>query len=669
MNQKRIIAAAVVLLTCAAAAIFFVVLYRYDNKYTIRSTVSQEGVTLLSSSLSGDLDRDVVWLVEGWEFYPDLLADPGDALSDAVPMYIGQYFSFSLFHEDGSPYGVGTYRLILDGKGTYSILLPEVFCACRVYKDGSLIASSGSVAPYVPQVKDLVFTVTLDGETELWIQTANDTHYYSGITYPPAIGSSEAISRLITYRMLFYGFLAFTSLALAVFASAVWIGTKRSRVSGENFWLGILALSFFLRLCYPFVHALGLPFFQLFYILEDVMAALGLFCIVRTTGLICLKRDSILFRILTGVTLGFLAVSLLFPGVIMRFLPQFAPVYGQILYWYKVGAAVTMTGLLCVSIWRHKAARLSLLLAGLLFYAVALLSHAFCLGHYEPARFGWFEEWGTYGLIFCFTVRMVIKNMEIVRENQRLNTHLQEEVDQKTASLTQLLEERRMLLSGFAHDLKTPLTSITTFTRLVEMDGDHLDEESRQYLDVIRKKTGEIKQQLEMLHEFTYADRSSSAFGNLDLCSLAAEFFEENQPDMEVNGLKFSLSLPKPPHVMVRGDRQKLKSVLQNLVYNAVSFTPEGGTIALTLRQEENACVLSVRDTGAGIPKEDLSHLFDRFFTRRELGEGLGLFIAKSVVTEHNGTIEVDSELGKGTVFTVRLPLAEKNGTERKTLA
>ena len=347
----------------------------------------------------------------------------------------------------------------------------------------------------------------------------------------------------------------------------------------------------------------------------------------------------------------------------MRFLPQFAPIYGQILYWYKVSVAVTMTGLLCFSIWVRKTTRLSLLLAGLLFYAVSLFSHAFCLGHYEPARFGWFEEWGTYGLILCFTVRMVIRNIEIIRENRRLNTHLQEEVAQKTASLTKLLEERRLLLSGFAHDLKTPITSITTFTRLVEMDSDHLDEESKQYLDVIRKKTGEIRKQLELLHEFTYADWTPSALEPLDLRRLVSEFFEENQPDMEVNGLLFSLSLPKISRLMVRGDQQKLKSVLQNLVYNAVSFTPEGGTIELELKAQEGWGVLSVKDTGAGISKEDLPYIFDRFFTRRQLGDGLGLFIAKSVVTEHNGTIEVASELGKGTTFTVRLPLmAEEDG-------
>ena len=107
---------------------------------------------------------------------------------------------------------------------------------------------------------------------------------------------------------------------------------------------------------------------------------------------------------------------------------------------------------------------------------------------------------------------MALRNMEIIRENRRLNEHLQEEIEHKTESLSKLLEERRMLLSGFAHDLKTPITSITTFTRLVELDNTQLDEESRQYLDIIRRKTKEIQEQLNTLNEFTQVGSTPPAF-------------------------------------------------------------------------------------------------------------------------------------------------------------
>ena len=608
---------------------------------------------------NGTQSEEVIWLVNGWEICPDRIIYPGDPAEEWKPTYIGQYFSFAGFHGDGSPYGVGTYRLTISGNGNYTMLIPEVFSACAVYVNGEQTASSGSVSPYRPYIKDLVFSFEINGDAEILIQTANYSHYYSGVTYPPAIGSSEAVSRLITVRMLFYGLLVFTSLALALFAAVIWFGTRKGRASGENFWLGILGLSFSLRLCYPFIHMLGISGGNPAYVLENTMASLGLFCIARTVSLICLKKGSLPERVLSGITGGFVLISLVFSLLMTKYLPGFVPVYGQILYWYKALIAVAMTVLLICRFAKRKSGQILLLLTGLLVYALSLIFHALCLGNYEPAYTGWFEEWGAYILILFFAVRMALRNMEIIRENRRLNEHLQEEIEHKTESLSKLLEERRMLLSGFAHDLKTPITSITTFTRLVELDNTQLDEESRQYLDIIRRKTKEIQEQLNTLNEFTQVDSTPPAFEPLDLCLLLRDFYSGNKPDINVSGISFEL-LPKDDQpVMIYGDRQKLVSVLQNLVFNAVSFTPEGGVIRLCLNREEDFAVLRVEDNGTGISEEDIPHIFDRLFTNRagEENRGMGLFIVKSVITEHGGTVEVASTLGEGTVFTIRLPV------------
>lgn len=608
---------------------------------------------------NGTQSEEVIWLVNGWEICPDRIIYPGDPAEEWKPTYIGQYFSFAGFHGDGSPYGVGTYRLTISGNGNYTMLIPEVFSACAVYVNGEQTASSGSVSPYRPYIKDLVFSFEINGDAEILIQTANYSHYYSGVTYPPAIGSSEAVSRLITVRMLFYGLLVFTSLALALFAAVIWFGTRKGRASGENFWLGILGLSFSLRLCYPFIHMLGISGGNPAYVLENTMASLGLFCIARTVSLICLKKGSLPERVLSGITGGFVLISLVFSLLMTKYLPGFVPVYGQILYWYKALIAVAMSVLLLCRFAKRKSGQILLLLTGLLVYSLSLIFHALCLGNFEPAYTGWFEEWGAYILILFFAVRMALRNMEIIRENRRLNEHLQEEIEHKTESLSKLLEERRMLLSGFAHDLKTPITSITTFTRLVELDNTQLDEESRQYLDIIRRKTKEIQEQLNTINEFTQVDSTPPAFEPLDLCLLLRDFYSGNKPDINVSGISFEL-LPKDDQpVMIYGDKQKLVSVLQNLVFNAVSFTPEGGVIRLCLDREEDFAVLRVEDNGTGISEEDIPHIFDRLFTNRagEENRGMGLFIVKSVITEHGGTIEVASTLGEGTVFTIRLPV------------
>ena len=645
---------------CLIATILFGLLYHYDNKYNTNTEISQDGTVLLPDIQEDSIQsEDISWLIQGWDFYPDQIIFPGDPIEKSKSIYIGQYFSFAGFHEDGSPYGSGTYCLRVHGNGNYTMLIPEVFSACTVYIDGEQITSSGSISPYKPCIKDLVFSFQINGTAEILIQTANYSHYYSGITYPPAIGSSEAVSRLITIRILFYGFLVFTSLALALFAAVIWFGTKNGRASSENFWLGILGLSFSLRLCYPFIHMLGISDGNLAYILENTMASLGLFCIAHTVSLICLKTGSLAERILKGITGGFVLIGLVFSLWMAKYLPGFAPTYGQILYWYKVLIAIIMTLLLLRQLIKKISRQILLLLAGLLIYSILLIFHALCLGRFEPAYTGWFEEWGTYILILCFAARMALKNLDIIRENRHLNKNLQEEVAQKTESLAKLLEQRRLLLSGFAHDLKTPITSITTFTRLVELDNTQLDEESRQYLDIIRRKIKEIQEQLSTINEFTQIDATPPSFEPLDICLLLRNFYLSNKPDINVSGISFELSLKGDQPIMIYGDKRKLTSVLQNLVYNAVSFTSEGGTIYLSLSKGEEFAILCVKDTGSGISEEDIPRIFDPLFTNRnnKNSNGMGLFIVKSIITEHGGTIEVASELGKGTMFTIRLPI------------
>ncbi|HJA67801.1 hypothetical protein B5F07_11165 [Lachnoclostridium sp. An169] len=677
MDTKRffrlflLIAAAVL----ASAGLFFF-LYRFDNKYTTSRFSPQEHLSF-DEEISDF--SSVVWLTGGWEFYPGMTAQP-EELSDCTPesVYIGQYFSFADFNEDASPYGTSTYRLTLDADaGTYALYLPEIFSACRVYVNGELVGTAGSFAPHQPGIKDLILPVDTDGRIELVIQVMNYSHYYSGITYPPALGTVEGISHLITARMLFYGFLCFTSLALAVFSSAVWFGLKKERQMPQDLWLGILALSFSVRICYPFFHIFGISWSRLQYTLEDVMSALGILCIVRITCILCCRKDSTFARVLTGLASGFVLLGLMNNLLFLTYIPRFVPVYGVLLFWYKLGGSLLLLGMIVRSIVLSPEKILrtgssafsgdsfpsgsSFLPGGLAAYTVSLAAHAICLGRFEPARFGWFDEWGTYILILCFSMQMVIRSTATVRENHYLNRHLQEEVNRKTASLEKLLSQRRQLLSAFAHDIKTPMTSITTFTRLVELDNADLDAESRQYLDTIREKTGEMQDRLEALQDYFRQDTGASCFTTVDLCRLIDDFCRANAPDMDVMGIHLESELPILRPVLVQGNRDRLMSVLQNLVYNAASFIEKEGNIRLTLTRDNRngAAILHVKDNGRGIAAEHLSHIFDRFFTRRDdnSGSGLGLFIVRAAVEEHGGEISVKSEIGKGTCFEIRLPL------------
>jgi len=126
--------------------------------------------------------------------------------------------------------------------------------------------------------------------------------------------------------------------------------------------------------------------------------------------------------------------------------------------------------------------------------------------------------------------------------------------------------------------------------------------------------------------------------------------------------------VPTSP-VMLRFDRERIVQLLTNLIGNALKFTPRGGEAVASLRDEDGAAELEVRDSGPGIPPAELPLVFDRFFRGTNVGEarasgsGLGLAIARSIVEMHRGTINVASSLGEGATFTVRLPRSEAEGS------
>src|SRR4030067_2078806 len=131
----------------------------------------------------------------------------------------------------------------------------------------------------------------------------------------------------------------------------------------------------------------------------------------------------------------------------------------------------------------------------------------------------------------------------------------------------------------------------------------------------------------------------------------------------EAEAKKLDLQFTAPPQLsLISADRNSMEGTFTNLVSNAIKYTPEGGKVRITLSEEGGCVKATVSDTGIGIKKEDLPRIFDKFFrvktseTREIIGTGLGLSIVKSIVDAHLGSISIESEVGKGTTFTVLLP-------------
>ena len=259
----------------------------------------------------------------------------------------------------------------------------------------------------------------------------------------------------------------------------------------------------------------------------------------------------------------------------------------------------------------------------------------------------------------AFAVMMVQRGILIARENRRLTFHLQEEVEKKTKEMETLLKERRELLASLLHDLKNPLAALRSYAELVQSGGVELDQETAGYVDALIERAETVGKRFDQLQRFSRGERDMELAEEICLNNFLKNFYERNRPDMELTGTAFHLKLPMD-RMAVRGSREKLNVALENLCYNAVSFTPPEGRIILEMKRDGRYAVISVTDTGEGISKEDLPRVFDRGFTKRPdgSGEGLGLFIVRTVALEHNGVVEVQSQKGRGSTFLLKLPVS-----------
>jgi signal transduction histidine kinase len=221
---------------------------------------------------------------------------------------------------------------------------------------------------------------------------------------------------------------------------------------------------------------------------------------------------------------------------------------------------------------------------------------------------------------------------------------------------------RDAFVATVSHELRTPLTSISGFLEMLQDEEHTLGDEGRQYLDVIRRSTERLHALVEdlLLIAQIEARRIELSLSSLDLGDLVSRAAESARPVAEAKGIDVAVALDSPPPV--HGDRVRLGQVLDNLISNAVKFTSEGGTVAITVVGGDDTARVVVRDTGIGIPADEQSQIFSRFFrastaTRRAIpGTGLGLAISRALVEQHGGTITLASRVGEGTEVTVCLP-------------
>ncbi|MCC6797508.1 MAG: PAS domain-containing protein [Candidatus Hydrogenedentes bacterium] len=226
-------------------------------------------------------------------------------------------------------------------------------------------------------------------------------------------------------------------------------------------------------------------------------------------------------------------------------------------------------------------------------------------------------------------------------------------------------------VAAVSHELRTPMTSIKGFVRTIMQDPKMPHNVREHFLNIIDEETERLTHLIESLLEMGSIEsgRAVLDLAPVELPKLVDTIIVSLRPAMTTKRIMFDANVPMDLP-QITADSKRVYTIVANLLENATKFTPEQGRITLSAVQDAGEIVITVSDTGPGIPVDARERIFERFFQVRGgsvklPGAGLGLFLVREMVTLHGGTVRVESEVGKGTTFTVRLPIdgPERGGT------
>ncbi len=266
-------------------------------------------------------------------------------------------------------------------------------------------------------------------------------------------------------------------------------------------------------------------------------------------------------------------------------------------------------------------------------------------------------------MVFAQQAGLAIRNAFIYQELKTFSLQMEEKIQKITADLkkteAQLIRSEKLaalgqLSAGIAHEIRNPLTSINI---LVHSLAENLPSEipQKEDLKVIEEELRRVNQIVDQFLRF--AKPSPPHMEKTDLLSLFEETLQLLKPQIEKQNIVIKMEFQPLPKITI--DSEQIRQAILNLLLNAIQAMPEGGHLTLTSGKSDNGgwVHVSIRDSGVGIPPENMSKLFDPFFSTKEGGMGLGLSIAHRIVDQHYGRIDVESIQGKGTIFTIWLPI------------
>ena len=255
--------------------------------------------------------------------------------------------------------------------------------------------------------------------------------------------------------------------------------------------------------------------------------------------------------------------------------------------------------------------------------------------------------------------------MSVIRDLREIRR-----LEEQFADQTRLLQQHKMISLGrlaasVVHEINNPLAGILNYIRLmikIVSRGSTLTPENLQkfqrYLDLVRSETGRCSRIVSNL--LAFSRQSKLEFTEVNINELLEKSIMLSQHKMDLQNIQVKAELNERVP-LVWGDFNQIQQCVINLIFNAIDAMSDGGTLSMksALNARKGVVEIEIGDTGSGITKEDLPHIFDPFYSTKTEGTGLGLGLSTvyGIIDRHKGTITVDSEVGKGTVFTISLPV------------
>lgn len=636
-----------VVASLVALVLLFTLLFFYDNKYQTPPPYGKSGViSLTGDDLAGE---DPIFLIDGW-----LLTD--NRVKN-LPTYIGEFSNLQRKDYTAPPHGSATYSLTLRYSGaptTVAVSFPRLSSSFSLLLDGKEldrgIGTGSAIFPLEP------------GDHLLTVQTTSRNGYYSGMYFPPSIGNPEVMMHARNLQTLVYSLAICMSLLLALFTLVLWRGDHGSLA----FCLGVLCCFFSLYLSHYFFELFHLPLLQLWQLLEGIALYGLIFCAVRLTALAVGEAEGRWFalvqRIMLLVPLLLVGLFLLIPS-----LPWAVRAHGAIKDIYLIFVFFWVIFLTARAERQHRVESPYILTGGVVF-GVGLVANLLFANQFEPIRLFWQSEWCGLLMTALFAAMMIARNKQMLKDNDELTNHLEQQVNRRTEALGLLLRERKEFFSDMAHDLKAPLRSTQAFIRAIHQNNTGVDSELLHYINQVEQKQQEMSRRVQGLNVITQLDKIEGASQRVSVREFLQEVYSAHEGDAEVSSI-YLTAQPPDEECWIVAQPEKLEILFENLIYNAIHATPPNGHIALTGEKRSDSVVMSVSDTGCGISPEELPHIFRRFYVgeaNKETGSGLGLYIARTIVEEMGGVISATSTLGVGTVFSIEIPLARTRKTDRQ---